>query len=56
MDIGITKLSDYYDKYSAATSSTTIIFCPHCGAENYIAARGNTIGLIYCVKCGELIC
>ena len=55
MDTGITKLSDYYKDNGTATQSATIIFCPHCGAENYIAARGNTIGQIYCVKCGEII-
>ena len=33
----------------------TITYCPYCGTGNYIVAYWNTLGQIYCVKCGELI-
>ena len=37
--------------------TSTIIFCPYCGAENYIGpyTSGDTTGIKYCIKCGRLI-
>lgn len=45
----------YKDTTAVSQDSSTIMFCPRCGAENYIGPRtvGGTTGIIYCVKCGE---
>lgn len=58
MDIrfGIAKLNNNGEGTTLIETST-IIFCPFCGTENYIGSRtcGSTTGIIYCVKCRQPI-
>ena len=39
-------------EYYESINSFEIVFCPYCGAMNYIKLEGNTKGLIFCDRCG----
>jgi len=53
VDINTTKMLTY--TLGNATDSYSIIYCPHCGAENKVWAEGVTGSDNYCVVCGKPI-
>ena len=56
MNIGITGIPVYQEENITSIRTSTILFCPYCGKQNYIApywTDGNTIGVILCIQCGR---